>query len=136
MSMIRLFSAGRDWVGRKSPDPRPSRCQGADLDQVVRQDTVADPDLGALGAVDAGAVPAVSTLALLREGLSRDRIALPDRGLTGCADFAAIDQRLQVLVLPCVNSRAVHAQNYFAGAIFRPSQGIAASKIRGRLASR
>lgn len=74
--------------------------------------------------------------ALLREGLSRDRIALPDRGLTGCADFAAIDQRLQVLVLPCVNSRAVHAQNYFARAIFRPSQGIAASKIRGRLASR
>jgi len=38
-----------------------SRCQGADLDQVVRQDPVADPDLGAFSAGDAGAVPAVST---------------------------------------------------------------------------
>lgn len=60
VSMIRQFSAGQDSVGRKSPDPRPSRCQGADLDQVVCQDPVADPDLGAFGAVDAGAVPAVS----------------------------------------------------------------------------
>ena len=38
-----------------------SRCQDADLDQVMRQDPVADPDLGTNGAVDADAVPAVST---------------------------------------------------------------------------
>ncbi len=42
MSMIRPFSAGRDWLATDSPDRRLSRCQGADLDQVVRQDPVAD----------------------------------------------------------------------------------------------
>lgn len=54
--MIRPFSAGRG-LATDAPDRRLSRCQGADLDQIVRQDPVADPDLGAFGAVDAGAVP-------------------------------------------------------------------------------
>src|SRR6516225_5833855 len=39
-----------------------SRGEGTDLDQVVGQDAVPGPDSGALGAVDAGAVPAVATL--------------------------------------------------------------------------
>src|SRR6188472_3900431 len=36
--------------------------QGADVDQVVGQDAVADPSAGAFGAVDPASIPAVPTL--------------------------------------------------------------------------
>jgi hypothetical protein len=58
--MIRPFLTGRGWVGHRLLRSRLSRCQAAERDQIVRQDPVADPDLGAFGTVDAVAVPAVS----------------------------------------------------------------------------
>src|SRR3954463_3331774 len=64
MSGPRLLWSARGAVGRdREPAavvPRGlSGCQRADLDQVVGQDPVSDPDPGAVGAVDPGSVPAV-----------------------------------------------------------------------------
>src|SRR4051812_24393681 len=57
-----LWSVLGRWAGSQSAvGPRGlSGWQRADLDQVVGQDPVSDPDPGAVGAVDPGSVPAIA----------------------------------------------------------------------------